>query len=79
MRAVVRMCVCVCVRVMSSLWPEIKNSVTRPDDLLQKLKGVDEWSERDSGGKKGTEKKKEKNIGETHCLCRLRHSAELNK
>lgn len=65
MRAVVRMCMCVCVRVVSSLWPEIKNSVTRPDDLLQKLKGVDEWSERDSGEKK-ERKRKRKKISEKH-------------
>jgi hypothetical protein len=45
---------------MSSLWPEIKNSVTRPDDLLRKLKGVDEWSERDSGGKKERKRKRRK-------------------
>jgi len=51
---------------MSSLWPEIKNSVTRPDDLLQKLKGVDEWSERDSGGKKKERKRKRRKISERH-------------
>ncbi|KAL4120557.1 hypothetical protein QTP88_013227 [Uroleucon formosanum] len=45
---------------MSSLWPEIKNSVTRPDDLLRKLKGVDVWSKRDSDGKRDRKRKGER-------------------
>lgn len=60
MCACVRACVRVCVRVMSSLWPEIKNSVTRPDDLLRKLKGVDVWSKRDSDGKRDRKRKGER-------------------
>jgi len=45
---------------MSSLWPEIKNSVTCPDDLLRKLKGVDARSERDSDGKRDGKEKRRK-------------------
>lgn len=70
-----------CMSVTRPCGPEIKNGVTRPDDLLRKVNG-----ERDIGGGFGSrggrrmkKKKKEKDIGEIRHHRRLRHIAELNK
>lgn len=83
--------VCVCTRVYicvtMSLWPEIKNSITHPDDLLRKLKRVDECEKEKYRQKHngrgvvgGQGEKKGKDIGEIRRhRCRLRHIAELNK